>query len=336
MSVVAEILTSAGVVNSMRRFGQVTLPQIRSLFEAEFVNFVRYDVRRGAQWKGAKLQVEGASWSPEIQAVYDRMLCESDPILSLMREGVHSQNYNTIRLSQYFKRTQNPRFFDFLSDLKAVNVLTIVISSEDSIRGSFTIGRSRSRGDFSDQEADLARIISTGLNMAYRGILDRQALTARAIALELAQDSLQDVVAIMTGGVIAYRNTALCDRHHLEDRDLDEALSAQRAGDSVGGITRLQEKGILLQAYNVERDNRRFTVLTLRHLKQRAIFQLENRLLSARERQVIRMVCQGLSVGAVAQGLSISPWTVKNHLSNIYEKTGVNSRIGLIHLFDQR
>ncbi len=49
-------------------------------------------------------------------------------------------------------------------------------------------------------------------------------------------------------------------------------------------------------------------------------------ILSAREREVLRLVADGLTDGQVAQRLYISPRTVSNHLHSIYKKLGVPSR----------
>lgn len=48
--------------------------------------------------------------------------------------------------------------------------------------------------------------------------------------------------------------------------------------------------------------------------------------LSAREIEILRLVAKGLTNGEIAHLLTISPNTVKVHLSNIYEKTGAASR----------
>ncbi len=53
------------------------------------------------------------------------------------------------------------------------------------------------------------------------------------------------------------------------------------------------------------------------------------RILSAREREIVRLVADGLRNRAIAERLSISEGTVKVHVHNIYEKLDVNSRIEL-------
>ena len=54
--------------------------------------------------------------------------------------------------------------------------------------------------------------------------------------------------------------------------------------------------------------------------------------LTIREREVLSLVCDGLSSKSIAARLSISPWTVAQHLGSIFSKTGVSSRSELLSL----
>jgi len=51
-----------------------------------------------------------------------------------------------------------------------------------------------------------------------------------------------------------------------------------------------------------------------------------NKSLTEREKQILRLVSQGLSNKAIAQALCLSAGTVKVHVSNILEKLGVSNR----------
>lgn len=53
---------------------------------------------------------------------------------------------------------------------------------------------------------------------------------------------------------------------------------------------------------------------------------------SAREKEVVECVFQGLDTRAIAEKLFISHRTVEKHLSNVYQKTGVSNRIQLYQL----
>jgi DNA-binding CsgD family transcriptional regulator len=64
--------------------------------------------------------------------------------------------------------------------------------------------------------------------------------------------------------------------------------------------------------------------------------------LTAREREVLRLLVQGLTYAEIADELVISPRTVNAHLTTIYGKLAVNSRRQAVrvalehHLLDAR
>jgi two-component system response regulator DegU len=60
---------------------------------------------------------------------------------------------------------------------------------------------------------------------------------------------------------------------------------------------------------------------------QRPSFSSE---LSDREREIVMLVCQELTIKEIGQKLSISENTVRNHRVNIMEKVGVNNMVGLV------
>jgi DNA-binding NarL/FixJ family response regulator len=53
-------------------------------------------------------------------------------------------------------------------------------------------------------------------------------------------------------------------------------------------------------------------------------------LITKRESAILHMVINGAHNKEIASALFISEGTVKVHLHNIYEKLGVNSRLGLV------
>jgi DNA-binding CsgD family transcriptional regulator len=53
--------------------------------------------------------------------------------------------------------------------------------------------------------------------------------------------------------------------------------------------------------------------------------------LTAREREILRLVLQGASNKDIERKLFISASTVRNHIYNIYQKLGVRNRLELIN-----
>jgi DNA-binding NarL/FixJ family response regulator len=60
--------------------------------------------------------------------------------------------------------------------------------------------------------------------------------------------------------------------------------------------------------------------------------ELSHEILSARELEVLHLLCQGRSDKAIAQTLYLSVRTVNSHLSHIYAKLGVGTRTEAMHL----
>ncbi len=52
--------------------------------------------------------------------------------------------------------------------------------------------------------------------------------------------------------------------------------------------------------------------------------------LTEREKEIIRLVCQELTIKEIGNRLSLSENTVRNHKANIMEKLGVNNAVGLV------
>ena len=55
--------------------------------------------------------------------------------------------------------------------------------------------------------------------------------------------------------------------------------------------------------------------------------------LTARERDVLELVVDGLDVAGIAEALVISTGTVKAHLHRIYKKVGVSGRVELMRAY---
>jgi DNA-binding NarL/FixJ family response regulator len=58
--------------------------------------------------------------------------------------------------------------------------------------------------------------------------------------------------------------------------------------------------------------------------------------LTRRELDIVRMIVLGLRNAEIARRLSLSEGTIKSHLHHVYQKLGVNSRLGLLLLAQRK
>lgn len=59
--------------------------------------------------------------------------------------------------------------------------------------------------------------------------------------------------------------------------------------------------------------------------------------LTTREREVLTLICRGMKNKAIAENLFITETTVRHHLTSIFEKLKVNSRLELVvHAFNEK
>jgi DNA-binding NarL/FixJ family response regulator len=99
----------------------------------------------------------------------------------------------------------------------------------------------------------------------------------------------------------------------LKDADADELVSAVRTASEGSSPLSPQVAGALLQRLRDQTvpDDQPEEMLSL----------------SARETEILRLVAHGRDNTEIAQELYLSPSTVKNHVSSILEKLGVDSRV---------
>ncbi len=77
------------------------------------------------------------------------------------------------------------------------------------------------------------------------------------------------------------------------------------------------------------------TVVGFNVLKDFVLLQARSRVpaddLSDRELEIAQHFADGADYKSVAQSLSLSPFTVRNHLNNIYIKLGINEKASLVY-----
>jgi DNA-binding NarL/FixJ family response regulator len=77
-------------------------------------------------------------------------------------------------------------------------------------------------------------------------------------------------------------------------------------------------------------DGRVAIVLERAASRQTTAVRLEADGVTPREREVAMLLAQGRSNPEIAEALVLSPYTVQDHIKNLFEKTGVSSRQELV------
>lgn len=155
------------------------------------------------------------------------------------------------------------------------------------------------------------------------GLPDVTALTARLVAavptagvmILSASDEAQQAVTLVCTGARGYLST------YATGQSLIEAVRAISRGELVLEATAL--KAVVGQ---------------LAHHKSGVVDAADApyEILSARELEVLGLLCQGRSDKEIAQTLYLSVRTVNSHLSHIYAKLGVGTRTEAMHVALER
>ncbi len=212
-------------------------------------------------------------------------------------------------------------------------------------------------GDDLDPSADLLRSTAAALAVA----LDCNRLRDQTAVLRAAVDASSSFVLMFdSGGNIVYANPPADSLLSLQTEDellvdaggestmpLFTALSSlveQTASTSEGKPAwqgTLQSRDGRVLACEVTRlphlDSVPETVLVLlRYRNPEPAVRIDafclTHGLSPREKEVVKLLIEGLTTLAMADRLSISPHTVRDHLKNLYRKTGTSSRSELLGL----
>lgn len=70
--------------------------------------------------------------------------------------------------------------------------------------------------------------------------------------------------------------------------------------------------------------------------KETSVEEIQNSNLSSRELEILQALAEGKSYMVIADHLFISPHTVRKHMTNIYEKLQVNSKVEAVRLAMQK
>jgi DNA-binding CsgD family transcriptional regulator len=216
--------------------------------------------------------------------------------------------------------------FGFGSELRAV------LRDGSITWGGLSLWRRSGSADFGSQDLERMRAVAADLASALRdavvGSLDARSSGARAPGLA---GRLHAVVVVEGTDVVEASEEGMALLREIEDpttdtyRHLDHLTAL--AGKDPRFSTLLSTPAGWLTAHGTPLPSGR-VALTLSVAGPEALFgaRVAGSNLSARETEVVRLICQGLSDIEVARALGISAHTAHDHVRAVRRKLGVRSR----------
>ena len=226
---------------------------------------------------------------------------------------------------------RSPRFRDVLRPAGLPHELRAVHRDGRTPWGAMIVFRGTDVPDFTATEAALLAALSTKVAEALRRVqlVDRDAEATRddpgVVLLELTDRG----VAVLTASPSALRRLA-----EVEDGTVDglpfavTSLARTAHGRGSSARCRLRTRSGRWLTLHAERLPGSIVSLVVEPSRPADIAALlaDAYRLSEREAEVVGLVVRGHSNAEIARALWLSPYTVADHVKNIFEKTGVRSR----------
>ena len=117
--------------------------------------------------------------------------------------------------------------------------------------------------------------------------------------------------------------------HLLEKGVSGYLLKDAEAGEVEKAIRKVMDEGVYLNEFVSKAMLRKMTNKT-RVDKPVNAFYNSKILLSEREKEVLQLICEGLSTNEISEKIFLSPRTVEGHRLRILEKTGTKNTAGMV------
>lgn len=117
---------------------------------------------------------------------------------------------------------------------------------------------------------------------------------------------------------------------HLLEKGVSGYLLKDAEPDEVEkAIRKVIDEGVYLNEFVSKAMLRKMTNKTT-VVKQPSTFYNSKILLSEREKEVLKLICEGLSTAEISERIFLSPRTVEGHRLRILEKTGTKNTAGMV------
>jgi DNA-binding CsgD family transcriptional regulator len=263
--------------------------------------------------------------TPERQRQFAELVWQNPLAAHFTRTGDASAQ----RMSDFISRRDLHRLelYDlFYRPIGTEHQLAFTVPAEGRLIG---ITLSRCTRDFSDIDRELLDRVREIVVPLYRNLLDRARLKAVLAALDSAGAEQAPVAVFVVHGGGALEAT-----HARAERLLSVLVAEEHALRQLREWEplRLSVRGEGLLASYVYGDPGGLDAIALHAGPRPAAGVLRGMGLTARQADVLEMICAGASNIEIARALTLSEHTVRHHIEEIYRRLGVRSRIAAVNL----
>lgn len=350
-------------MSDVQEFRHEAINRLSQFFSASTSAFFHWADAGGVAAKLEKEDIHFWQLPSEYQDIYFQDVFIDDPLT----RWVHGyRNFGATAISSVISKQElktTTLYRQVLQPNKQQDVLVILFVVNQRLLGHLSLTRRQNTSLFSSEDIQLANLFSPMLSAAYSQHLTRQQY--------MKQENIVDILAaLFPGRFFMLLNESREIMHCSNDIDgvavddpylqmrllesLQEKLgepvhSAMEPGHAPhhipccgGSLTHSTLKDCGETALNgafwhrvIIHNGELFHLLWLDagHGGFDRLTQVNRYGLTKREMDVIAKVKEGLNSAEIGKVLSISPWTVKNHLQSIYSKVGVNDRVSLVRQF---
>jgi DNA-binding CsgD family transcriptional regulator len=238
---------------------------------------------------------------------------------------------------------RSTRFNELLAPSGIPFELRAAFVSRGRVWGAVHIARREDRHDFTAQDAavlaSVTGVIADGIRSSLRFDAAREARDASAPGLvilgpgdevEMITPPARELMAAMESHNAGPDGTPPSPLLALAAFARSKGGSADQHGDAVAVPT--SAGWVTLHASLPEGSAGRRVAIVLERTssRQSTAIRLEADGVTPREREIAALLAQGLTNPEIAEALVLSPYTIQDHIKNLFEKTGVSSRQELV------
>ncbi|GAB3987270.1 response regulator transcription factor [Spirosoma daeguense] len=143
-------------------------------------------------------------------------------------------------------------------------------------------------------------------------------------------DHLRDNYPLIKIVVLTMHDEDRMVLHLLEKGVSGYLLKDAEAGEVEKAIRKVMDEGVYLNEFVSKAMLRKMTNKPNQTAKPTNAFYNSKILLSDREKEVLKLICEGLSTVEISEKIFLSPRTVEGHRLRILEKTGTKNTAGMV------